>query len=80
MAAFNSQNDNCMDFEVLLPLENIPSFSSNRCQPRRVRKIYNNQLIVFKYMLFKLRGLKLIRCNLSYIHVSNGVQLHGSLV
>lgn len=31
-------------------------------------------------MLFKLRGLKLIRCNLSYIHVSNGVQLHGSLV
>lgn len=51
MAAFNSQNDNCMDFEVLLPLENIPSFSSNRCQPRRVRKIYNNQLIVFKYML-----------------------------
>lgn len=42
MAAFNHQHDNCMDFDVLLPLENIPSFSSNICQPRRVRKIYYN--------------------------------------
>lgn len=65
MAAFNPQNDNCMDFEGLLDLENIPSFSSNRCQPWRVRKVYYNLQIEFKYMLNDIDS----------IHVSTGKEV-----